>query len=325
MTRPNVYITRLIPDRGIKLLEKTCEVEINPHDRALTREELLQQIKGRDGVVGLLTDKIDGEFFDTAAGIKGYANYAVGYDNIDVPEATRRGVPVSNTPDVLTHATADMAWSLLFAVARRIPETQKIMRSGTWPGWGPLQFIGADVTGKTLGIAGAGRIGTAMALKSIGFKMPVLYTDAVQNPVLEKELSARRVDFAELLKESDFISVHVPLLAETRHMFNAEAFEMMKPTAYLINTSRGPVIKESDLVQALKNKVIAGAALDVYEFEPKMVEGLAELDNAVTTPHTASATTDAREGMAVLAAQNLLAMLEGKEGPSCLNPEVFGK
>ena len=323
MTRPNVYITRLIPSKGIELLQKTCEVEINPHDRALTRQELLEQIKGRDGVVGLLTDKIDGEFFDTATEIKGYANYAVGFDNIDVPEATRRGIPVSNTPDVLTHATADMAWALLFAIARRIPATHKIMRSGAWPGWGPLQFIGADVTGKTLGIAGAGRIGTAMALKSRGFQMPVLYTDAVDNPTLEKELGARRVELTQLLQESDFISVHVPLLPQTRHMFNIETFGQMKSTAYLINTSRGPVIKESDLVQALKNKMIAGAAIDVYEFEPKMAAGLAELDNVVTTPHTASATTDSRQGMGVLAAQNLLAMMAGNEGPSCLNPEVF--
>ena len=323
MTRPNVYITRLIPSKGIELLQETCKVDINPNDRALTRPELLEQIKGKDGVIGLLTDKIDGEFFDTASGIRGYANYAVGYDNIDVTEATRRGIPVSNTPDVLTDATSDMAWSLLFAIARRIPETQRVMRSGKWPGWGPLQFIGADVTGKTLGIAGAGRIGTAMALKSIGFKMPVLYTDAVANPILEKKLGARRVEFFELLRKSDFISVHVPLLPETRHMFNAETLAMMKSTAILINTSRGPVIKEADLVQALKNRVIAGAAIDVYEFEPKMAEGLAELDNVVTTPHTASATTDAREGMAVLAAKNLLAMLKGKQGPSCLNPEVF--
>jgi glyoxylate reductase len=323
MKRANVYITRLIPSKGIDLLRESCDVEINPHDRALQREELLEQIKGRDGVIGLLTDKIDAEFFDTATAIRCYANYAVGFDNIDVREASRRGIPVSNTPDVLTHATADMAWALLFAIARRIPETHRIMRSGTWPGWGPLQYIGADVTGKTLGIAGAGRIGTAMALKSKGFQMPVLYTDAVANPTLEKELGARRVELPELLEKSDFISIHVPLLPQTRHMFNAETFRQMKPTACLINTSRGPVIKEADLVEALKNKVIAGAAIDVYEFEPKMAEGLGELDNAVTTPHTASATPAAREGMAVLAAQNLLAMLEGKPGPSCLNPEVY--
>ena len=323
MERANVYITRLIPSKGIELLRKSCDVEINPYDRALEREELLEQIKERDGVIGLLTDKIDAEFFDTATTIRCYANYAVGFDNIDVSEATRRGIPVSNTPDVLTHATADMAWALLFAIARRIPETQRIMRSGTWPGWGPLQYIGSDVTGKTLGIAGAGRIGTAMALKSKGFQMPVLYTDAVSNPTLENELGARRVELPVLLQQSDFISIHVPLLPQTRHMFNAEAFRQMKPTACLINTSRGPVIKEADLVEALKDKVIAGAAIDVYEFEPKMAEGLDKLDNVVTTPHIASATPAAREGMAVLAAQNLLAMLKGKPGPSCLNPEVF--
>ena len=323
MKKSNVYVTRMIPRDGIDLLKKACDVEVNPEDRALTRAELLQNVRGRDGVLGLLTDRIDAEFFDAAAGIRGYANYAVGFDNIDVREATRRGIPVSNTPDVLTDATAEMAWALLFAVARRIPETEKVMRSGKWPGWGPLQFIGADVTGKTLGIVGAGRIGTAMARKSRGFDMKVIYADAVANPVLEQELGARQVDFAELLRESDFISIHTPLLPETRHLFDADAFRQMKPSACLINTARGPVIHEADLVKALRDGVIAGAGLDVYEFEPKMAEGLAELDNAVTTPHTASATPHARVGMAVLAAENLLAMLEGKPGPTCLNPEVF--
>jgi glyoxylate reductase len=323
MAKPSVYVTRRIPQEGIDLLEAACQVEVNPHDRALTREELLGKIKDRDGVIGLLTDRIDGEFFDTATRIKGYANYAVGFDNIDVPEATRRGVPVSNTPDVLTDATADMAWALLFAVARRIPETDPVMRSGTWPGWGPLQFIGADISGKTLGIVGAGRIGAAMALRSRGFNMKVLYTDTVINPKIENELLARRVEFDELLAESDFISIHTPLLPETRHLFNAAAFRKMKATAFLINTARGPVVDEAELVDALKNKEIAGAALDVYEFEPKMAQGLAALKNAVTTPHTASATPAARIGMATLAAKNLLAMLAGKPGPTCLNPEVF--
>jgi glyoxylate reductase len=313
----------MIPQDGIDLLKKTCDVEVNPEDRALTRAELLENVKGRDGVIGLLTDKIDGGFFEAAADIKGYANYAVGYDNIDVPEATRRGIPVSNTPDVLTDATADMAWALLFAIARRVPETEQVMRSGTWPGWGPLQFIGADITGKTLGIVGAGRIGTALALRSKGFSMRVLYTDVVSNAVIEQDLGAKRVEFEELLKESDFISIHVPLLPQTRHLFNADVFKKMKRTAFVINTARGPVIKETDLVEALKNKVIAGAALDVYEFEPKMVEGLAELKNAVTTPHTGSATPNARSAMALLAARNLLAMLEDKPGPTCLNPQVF--
>jgi glyoxylate reductase len=317
----------MIPEAGITLLRDTCDVEVNPEDRPLTRDELLAEVRGRQGVIGLLTDRIDGEFFDAAAGIKGYANYAVGFDNIDVAEATRRKVPVSNTPDVLTDATAEMAWALLFAVTRRVVESDKVMRSGKWTGWGPLQFIGGDVTGKTLGIVGPGRIGTAMALMSQGFKMKVLYTGASPketNRRLEEEIGAKRVAFDVLLQESDFISVHVPLTPETRHLFDSAAFKKMKRTAYLINTSRGPVINEGDLVQALKDGEIAGAGLDVYEFEPRMVEGLAALDNVVTTAHTGSATVSARREMALLAARNLLAMLEGKRPPTCLNPEIYG-
>jgi glyoxylate reductase len=326
MTKSRVYVTRMIPEAGIELLSETCDVEVNPEDRPLTRAELLANVQGRQGVIGLLTDRIDGEFFDAASEIKGYANYAVGFDNIDIPEATRRKLPVSNTPDVLTDATAEMAWALLFAVARWVVESDHVMRSGAWSGWGPLQFIGGDVTGKTLGILGAGRIGTAMALMSRGFRMKVLYTDSSPektNPVLEKELGARRVDFEALLEESDFISIHVPLRSDTRHLFNAAAFKKMKKTAYLINTARGPVINEADLVRALKDREIAGAGLDVYEFEPKMAEGLAALKNVVTAAHTGSATASARKNMAILAAENLLAMLSGKQPPTCLNPEIY--
>ena len=324
MAKFNVYVTRLIPVEGLTLLREACNVEINPEDRPLTREELLQNVRGRDGVITLLTDRIDGEVMDAAKGIRGFANYAVGFDNLDVKAATERKIPLSNTPGVLTLATAEMAWTLLFAVARRLIESDRVMRSGTWPGWGPMQFIGGDVTGKTLGIVGAGRIGTAMALMSKGFAMRVLYTDEVANPVLERELGARKVPFEELLRESDFVSVHVPLMPATRHLFNARTLALMKPTAYLINTSRGPVIHEAELVEALRGNVIAGAALDVYEFEPKMVPGLAELPNAVLAPHTASATRSSRSGMSVKAATNLLAMLRGERPPDCLNPEIYG-
>ncbi len=307
------------------MLKKSCRVEISPHDRPLTRVELLQSVRGRDGVIGMLSDKIDGEFFDAADSLKGYANYAVGFDNIDVGEATRRGLPVSNTPGVLTDATAELAWALIFAAARRVVETDRIMRSGSWTGWGPLQFIGGDVKGRTLGIVGAGRIGTATALMSRGFAMKVLYTSSSGriNHVLEKELGASLVSFDELLKQSDFISIHTPLTPQTRHLFDQWAFSRMKPTAYLVNTARGPVIKEDDLVAALKKGEIAGAGLDVYEFEPKMAEGLAELDNAVILPHVGSATRDSRTGMALLAARNLLAMLNDQRPETCLNPEVL--
>ncbi|GAK49827.1 glyoxylate reductase [Candidatus Moduliflexus flocculans] len=325
MNRPKIYITRLIPQFGIDLLKATCDVEINPHDRPLTRQELLAQIKGRDGIVTMLTDKVDAEFLDAAAGVKGVANFAVGFDNMDVKEATKRGVPLSNTPGVLTNATAEMAWALLFAVCRRVVESDGVMRAGQWPGWAPLQFIGGDVTGKTLGIVGAGRIGAAMARKSRGFDMPVLYCDADQNEKLEQELDAKKVEFEELLAASDFISVHVPLLPETRHLFGAKQFKMMKKTAYLINTSRGPVINEAELVDALKNGDIAGAGLDVYEFEPKMVDGLKDLNNVVVAPHTGSASVSAREGMSRLVAENILAMVAGTPAPTCLNPEIYKK
>jgi glyoxylate reductase len=323
MAQPKVYVTREIPKEGIDLLEKHCDVEVNREDRPLTREELLKNVRGRDGVVSLLTDRIDSEVYETAQGIRGFANYAVGFDNIDVGEATRRKIPVSNTPGVLTDATAEMAWALLFSVSRRVVESDRLIRSGNWKGWGPLQFIGGDVAGKTLGIVGAGRIGTAMALKSKGFAMKVIYSDEFTNATIEEELGARRVPLSELLGESDFISIHVPLMAETRHLFNADIFKKMKRTAYLINTSRGPVVNEAELVEALKNRVIAGAGLDVYEFEPEIAAGLADLDNVVITPHTASATVSSRTNMALKAAENLLAMLRGERPPDCLNPEIY--
>lgn len=325
MSRPKIFITRRIPDAGIDMLSKVADVVVNPEDRTLSRAELLDAVAHCQGVVGLLTEKIDAEFFDAAPGLKGYANYAVGYDNIDVAEATRRGIPVSNTPGVLTDATAECAWALLFATARRVVEADRVMRSGSWQGWGPLQFIGQGVRGKTLGIVGAGRIGTAMALMSRGFDMPVLYTSSSgrHNAVLEDTLGARLVTFDTLLAEADFISVHTPLTPHTRHLFDATAFARMKPTACIVNTARGPVIKEDDLVAALRDGVIAGAGLDVFENEPAMAPGLAGLDNAVILPHIGSATIESRTDMATLAARNLLAMLDGRRPETCLNPELF--
>jgi glyoxylate reductase len=324
MSRPAVFVTRRIPEAGLDLLRAQCDVVVNPEDRPLTRQELHRAAAGAHAVIGLLTDRIDAAFFDAAPSLTGYANYAVGFDNIDVAEATRRGIPVSNTPDVLTTATAELAWALLFAVARRVVETDAVMRSGTWSGWGPLQFLGADVSGKTLGIVGAGRIGAAMARMSAGFGMPVLYTSASsRNEELERLLGARRVEFDELLRKSDFISIHTPLRPATRHLFNAEAFRKMKRTAILINTGRGPVIKEDDLVAALKAGEIGGAGLDVYELEPRMAEGLKDCPNAVLLPHIGSATGSTRDNMAVLAARNILAMLNGQRPPTVLNPETI--
>jgi len=324
MSRPKIFVTRQIPDAGLARLREKYDVVVNPEDRPLTLAELHAGVADADAAIGLLTDKIDAAFFDAAPRLKGYANYAVGFDNIDIPEATRRGIPVSNTPDVLTMATAELAWALLFAVARRVVETDAVMRSGDWKGWGPLQFIGADVCGKTLGIVGAGRIGTAMARMSAGFGMRILYTSSSsRNEALEKDLGARRVEFGELLRESDFISIHCPLRPSTRHIFNAEAFRSMKSTAILINTGRGPVIKEDDLVAALRAGEIGGAGLDVYEMEPRMADGLKDCPNAVLLPHIGSATGSTRDAMSLLVADNIEAMLGGTKPPTVLNPEVL--
>ena len=320
----NVYVTRRIPEPGIDLLRRShAEVEVNPHDRALAREELLGAVRGRDGILCQLGDRIDAEVMDAASGCKVFSNYAVGYDNADVAEATRRGIAVCNTPDVLTDATADLAWALLFAVARRVVEGDAITRSGKFGGWGPMTMLGGDVTGKTLGILGAGRIGTAMALKSRGFRMRVLYAHPRANETLERELDARRVDVDALFRESDFVSIHVPLRESTRHLVTACLLALMNPAAVLINTARGAVVDERALVEALKNRRIAGAGLDVYENEPKLSPGLAELPNVVLTPHVGSATIETRTRMAVLAAQNLLDVLEHRRPQAILNPEVL--
>ncbi|MFQ5753873.1 MAG: 2-hydroxyacid dehydrogenase, partial [bacterium] len=230
---------------------------------------------------------------------------------------------VTNTPGVLTDATADHTWALLFAVTRRVVESDRFTRAGKYKGWGPMMYLGGDITGRTLGIVGAGRIGAAVAEKSHGFKMRVLYSDQISNPKIEKYLGAIKVDFKKLLKESDFISIHVPLLKSTHHLFNAQAFQLMKKTSYLINTSRGPVVDEAALVQALKNGEIAGAGLDVYEEEPRIHPQLIKLHNAVLTPHIASATIETRTKMATMAAQNLVDGLRGNRPPNLLNPEVL--
>ena len=323
MTMKKVLVTRRIPQPGIDLLAGRFDVDLNTEDRPLSREQLHARAMDCDGVLCLLTDRIDAAFFTACPKVRGVANYAVGYDNIDVAEATRSCVPVSNTPGVLTNATAEMAWALLFAVARRVVESDTVMRSGAWTGWGPLQFIGADVTGATLGIIGAGRIGTAMAMKSRGFDMTVLYCDDVRNETLETSVAACRVSLDTLLERSDFVSIHCPLLAHTRHLIGRRQLARMKHGACLINTARGPIVDEAALADALRGGAIAGAGLDVYEFEPRMADGLAELKNVVVTPHTASATVCSRIGMALAAARNLAAALDGKQPPDCVNPELF--
>ena len=322
----NVFVTRRIPQPGLDMLYEHCEtVEVNAEDRVLTREELSKGVKGRDGVLCLLTDTIDDEVFESARGAEIFANYAVGFNNVDVEAATRRGIMITNTPGVLTDATSDMAWALLFAAGRRIVESDWFVREGKFKGWGPMLFLGGDVTGRTLGIVGAGRIGEAVARKSVGFKMRVLYADTVPNEALEKEIGAERVSLEELLKASDFVSIHVPLMPETVHLIGADQLDLMKETAYLINTSRGPVVDEKALVEALRVRKIAGAGLDVYEDEPEMAPGLAESDNVILAPHIASATVETRTKMATMAAGNLLAGLKGEIPPNLVNPEVLSE
>jgi lactate dehydrogenase-like 2-hydroxyacid dehydrogenase len=321
----NVYITRMIPQEIIDTLRRSHEVEVNPEDRALTRAELLRQIHGRDAVISLLTDSIDGEALDAAGPqCRIFANYAVGFNNFDVAAATQRGVIMTNTPGVLDEATATHAWALLLAAARRIPESDRYLRAGLWRGWAPMDFLGQDVDHKTLGIAGLGRIGTQFARKAAAFDMKVIYSDLKPSPEFERQYGATFVDKATLLRESDFLSLHLPLMAETRHYIGAAELAAMKPTAVLINAGRGPLVDEPALVEALRNKVIWGAGLDVFENEPLLAPGLAELENVVIVPHIASATTHTRMAMGQIAIDNVIAVLKGEPPLTCINPAVLG-
>jgi len=320
-----IFVTRKIPQPGLDLLQRELELEINPENRVLTKEEIIKGMQGKNGLLCLLTDSIDKDVIYSEPKLKMIASYAVGYDNIDVPAATKRGIPVSNTPGVLTDATAEMAWALLFSVTRRIVEGDTFTRAGRFEGWDPMLMHGQDISNKTLGIIGAGRIGTSFALKSKGFNMNVLYVDDRVNKILEQELKAKKVDFYELLEASDFVSLHVPLNKETHHLIGEKELKMMKKTAVLINTSRGPVIDEPALVKALKERWIFGAGLDVYEYEPDISEELKKLDNVILQPHSASATIETRTKMAIMAAENMIAGLKGEIPPNCVNKEVFQK
>jgi len=323
--KPRVFVTRRIPQVGLDILEKKCELKVNPYHRVLTEEELIEGVKGMDGLLCLLTDTIDGKVMDTNPKLKIISNYAVGYNNIDVEEATKRGIMVTNTPGVLTDTTADLAWALLMSIARRIVEGDRFTREGKFKSWAPMLFLGSDVHHSTLGIIGLGRIGRAVARRAKGFEMRVLYTDVKRAPKeLEQELRAKFVSLDELLSSSDFVTLHTPLLPQTHHLIGERQLKMMKKSAYLINAARGPLIDEKALVQALKEKWIAGAALDVYEDEPDLAPGLSDLDNVVIVPHIGSASIATREKMATMAATNLLAGLNGKVPPNLVNKEVMG-
>ncbi len=324
MTKPKVLLTHHIPDLGVQRLRAACDLEENADDHKMTPEELRRRIADKAGLVCLLTDKVDDTLLAAAPGLKVVSNVAVGFDNVDVAAATKRKIVVCNTPGVLTETTADLTWALLMAVARRVVEGDRFMRGGQYREWLPMLLLGGDVHGKTLGIVGMGRIGVAMARRAAGFAMRVIYYDAVRNERAEQEHGAEFVPLERLLKESDFVTIHTPLLPETRHLINRETLNLMKRTAYLVNTSRGPVIDEAALVEVLHAKRIAGAALDVYENEPAMAPGLADLDNVVILPHLGSASVATRGQMALLAAENCIAVLSGQRPMHPVNPEVLG-
>jgi glyoxylate reductase len=325
-TRPGVLISRPLPDEAVVRCRSRADVDLHAGDKPLTKTELVARLKGRQGLVCLITDTIDGAVLESSPDLKVVSNVAVGFNNIDVAAATKRGVVVTNTPDVLTETTADFAWTLLMATARRLVEADRYVRDGKFTQWEYMVLLGGDIFGKTLGIIGFGRIGRAMARRAHGFNMRVLYQDAVAADAdTERELRATRTDTATLLRDSDFVSIHTPLLPETRHLVNAQSLRTMKKTAYLVNASRGPVVDEAALVQALTEGWIAGAGLDVFEDEPKVHPGLLGLRNAVLAPHIASASSDTRIKMAILAVDNCLAVLEGQAPPTPVNPEVLGK
>ncbi|MGA3190964.1 MAG: glyoxylate reductase [Candidatus Bathyarchaeia archaeon] len=324
MTKPKIYVTRDIGERGLKIIRQHFDTEVWPEYAPPPKKTIIEKARNVDALVTLLSDKIDPEVFDAAPKLKIVSQLAVGFDNIDVPEATKRGIYVTNTPEVLTDTTADFAWALLLAVARRVAEADKYVRTGQWKvGWHPNMMAGRDVYGTTIGVVGAGRIGYAVAKRATGFDMKILFYDVVPRPEIEK-LGAKKADLDTLLKQSDFVSIHVPLMKETHHLIDEQKLRMMKKTAYLINNSRGPVVDEKALYKALKEGWIAGAALDVFEQEPIPVDSpLLKLDNVVLAPHISSASLETRSRMAEMVAENLVAFFEGKKPPNLINPDVM--
>ena len=323
--QPKVYITRRIPESGIKLLQESCDVEIWDSDDVVPRDVFLKAISDKDAVLCLLTDKVDAETMDVAKSVKIFANMAVGFDNIDVDECTKRGVMASNTPGVLTDTTADFAFTLLMAAARRIREGHEFVQAGKWETWGPLLLMGQDIHHATLGLIGLGRIGTEMARRGQGFSMRVIYNDVVRREDLEQELGLEYADFDTVLRESDFVSMHVPYMPATHHLISTEQLAMMKQSAVLINTARGPIVDPQALYTALKSGEIWAAGLDVTDPEPiPMDDPLLTLDNCLIAPHIASASFNTRSDMSELAANNILAALSGERPPTILNPDVLG-
>lgn len=326
MAEPTVLVTRALLPEAMRALDGRCELDlyIGPPE-AIPRDELLRRVAGKDGLLTILTERVDGELLDAAGPrLKIVANHAVGYDNVDLAECTRRGVLVTNTPEVLTEATADLTWALILASVRRVAEGDRFLRTRTPWVWDPRMMLGRDLYGKTLGVVGLGRIGRAVARRAIGFGIRVVYTDLVRLPEeIEREAHAEWREWPALLAESDVVSVHVPLTPETRHLVNAEALHRMKPTAVLVNTARGPIVDEAALAEALRAGEIFGAGLDVYEREPQVTEALLDLGNVTLLPHLGSATEETRTAMGLLAVENLLAGLSGQRPRCLLNPDAL--
>jgi lactate dehydrogenase-like 2-hydroxyacid dehydrogenase len=319
-----VLVTKRIYPEAVELLRQRAEVDYVESDDGLSAEELAQRVRGKQAIVSQLTDRFDAAAIGGLGGVRSISNVAVGFDNIDVAAATRKGILVTNTPDVLTDTTADFAFALLMAAARRVVEGHHYVHSGKWRKWYIDLLVGHDIHHRTIGIFGMGRIGQAMARRAGGFSMRILYHDAFRAPeAIERSLGLEFVSAEDLLRQSDFISLHVPLLPETRKMIGAEQLRMMKPNAILVNTSRGPVVDEGALAEALERKVIAGAGLDVFEQEPQVHPLLLKLENVVLAPHIASASIDTRRKMSLMAAENALAALDGKRPPNLVNSEAL--
>lgn len=326
MAKPKVFVTRALPDKGLDMVREFCEVSLWPGDFPPPRSDLLENVRGIEGLLCLLTEVIDAQVMDAAGPqLKVISNYAVGFDNIDVNAATERGIPVGNTPDVLTDATADFSFALMMAAARRIPEGQRYVREGNWTTWSPMVLLGLEMKGATLGLVGFGRIGKAMARRAVGFDMRVIYYDPNETES-DPDIKAAPVDFETILEESDFLSLHTPLTPATRHLIDAAALAKMKPGAVLVNTSRGPVVDLNALHGALRDGHLLAAALDVTDPEPLPADSpLLALDNLIVTPHIASASRVARDKMAWMAAKNLIAGLKGEYLPNCVNPHVYAQ
>lgn len=324
MAKPKVFVTRRIPEEGLAMVRESTDMKLWEDELPPPHDVLLREVRDVDGLLSLLTDKVDAALMDMNPRLKVISNFAVGYDNVDIPAATERGIPVGNTPGVLTDTTADLAFTLLMATTRRIQESIEYVRSGKWKTWGPLLLMGQDIHGSTLGIIGFGRIGQGMAARASGFGMRVLYYDVHRRTDLEQSMRVTYADLDTLLRESDFVTIHTDLNETTRHMMNASAFAKMKPTAILINTARGPIVDPQALYDALKSGKIGGAALDVTEPEPiPMDSPLLTLPNCLIVPHIASASIATRGKMAQMAAANLIAGLRGDKLPTCVNPQVY--